>query len=725
MRRAVSLFIWLLVVMLFFHVLFPRNAGAEGINFNGEITYQDVDSKNTNRITGEKFNSETYTFFQNYNLNLSKTIYPFLTFDAGTIFDLHETTIKSIGEKIETDERLLQPFVELKLNNPIYQASLKYTRSEIHTETSNTPNTDDFRDEYDAVLGWQPADLPEVVLRYSYTHTYDNPETVDIVDKLLQVNSNYTVWRELQLNYVYTRTDVENRLTDLDTLQQLHYGRAEYSHNFWDGLLSLDTAYRITYSTFDFSARGGESTQVPRLRFQGLFSLDNTPEDGPALSVNSALIDGNITASTGIDIGLGGDELTLTNIGLDLGSAVPVDEINLWVDRRLTAVVADSFSWAVYTSPDNTDTSTWTLVATVFPASFGTFDNVFSISFPEVNTRFIKVVTRPLSPTVPGSASFANIFVTEMEAFGTVSGEASAQQTQKNIDWTYELNLRTKATDKTTLGYNFFYNFQDQDPISDKRTEVSNTLSLNHILNEVFSTAGSFNRIDRRENDMDTVEYNYSLLLRGAYLPTLSQTLTFSGRNTKEEDDSSDDASVILRTNANLYSGWSALVDFGYNWNRPEASDTTEQSILLRASTNFVPNQMLTINFDYLQREIVEPETNSRYDFTVEAFFVPTRSLSFNATFNIVNRTGYQTKTLQNYAVNWSPFPEGALQFFFNYNETLQSIENQEETTLGPGFNWTISNHFFLEMTYNYQKTKSDSLKTEAYNLFARLRLYF
>jgi hypothetical protein len=723
MCRAFSLFIWLSAIMLFFQVLFIRNAGADGIDLNGEITYQDIDSKNTNRVTGDKFRSDTYTLFQNYNLDLSKTIYPFLTFETGTLFELNQATTKSQGEKAETEQRVLKPFVELQLNNPIYQASLKYTRTEIHEEITNTPNTDDTRDEYDAILGWQPADLPEVVLRYSYTHTYDDPETVDLVDKLLTLNSNYSAWRELEFNYVYTRSETENRLSGLDTLEQIHFGRAGYGHDFWDGLFYFDTNYRITYSTFKFS--GAQSAQVPLLRFQGLFSLDDSPEDGELALVVNGLIDGNRTAATVVDIGSNvANPTTLRNIGVDLGSSVPANEIRIWVNQRLTDVVANSFSWSVYTSPTNDQNSTWTLVATVSPASFGTFDNVFTISFAQVNTRFIKVVTAPLSPLVPGAGVFPSISVTEMETFGTAS-QSSALPTQKNIDWTYELNLRSRVTDKTSLGYNFFYNYRDQDPISNKRTEVSNTLSLNHIFNEMFSTSGSFNRDDRHEENMDTVEYNYSLLLKGVYLPTFTQTLTFSGRNAKQEDDSSDDFSVILRSNASLYSGWSALVDVGYNWNRPVASDTTQESILLRASTNFVPNPMLTINLDYLQREIVEPDRDSRYDFTAEAFFVPTRAWSFNARFNIVKRSDLKTKTLQNYSVTWSPFPEGALQFFFNYNETLQSAENQRETTVGPGFNWTISNHFFLEMNYSYQETKSDSLKTEAYNLFARFRLIF
>jgi len=711
--------------MLLFHVLFVRNAGADSINLNGEITYQNLDSQITNKITGEKFNSEIYSILQQYNLNLSKTIYPYLTFDAATLFELRDTTTKSEGIKIETDETLLQPYLRLRLDNPIYQASLDYRRTEIHTNSTIAPNTEDIRDEYDALLGWKPAELPEVTFRYSYTHSYDNPETSDLVEKLITVESDYTAWTELRLNYFYSRTDTEDRLTNFDTLEQLHSGRAEYSHNFWDGRFSLNTNYRITYSTTDFSGAGAEGAQIPLLRAQGLFSLDNTPQDGPALSVNNALIDGNVVASTGIDIGLGGDELTLTNIGVDLGSSVDIDEIRIWVDRRLTDPVANSFSWSVYTSPDNTDLSTWTLVATISPAPFDTFDNRFQISFSSVNTRFIKVVTRPLSPAVPDAARFPNIFVTEMETFATVS-QAAAQETLENIDWTYDLNLRARVTDKTTLGYSMYYYFRDQDPISNKRTELSNTISLTHILNEVFTTGGRLNRTDTtEENDEDRVEYFYSAFIRGTYLPTFNQNLSFSGKSQKRDTDSSDSFTILLRNNAILYRGWSAFVDAGFNWDRPEESDTKEKSILLRASTNFEPNQMLTINLDYLQREIIDPERNSRYDFTVEAFFVPVRALSFNARYNIVNRTGFKSTTLQNYAVNWSPFPGGALQFVFNYNETLVSIDDRRETSVGPGFNWTISDHFFLQMFYNYQKTEDNAQKIESNNLFAKFRLIF
>lgn len=315
-----------------------------------------------------------------------------------------------------------------------------------------------------------------------------------------------------------------------------------------------------------------------------------------------------------------------------------------------------------------------------------------------------------------------------MEAFLIVSGGGVSfqQPTQKTIDSTYDFNLSARITDQTTLGYNFYYNYLDQDPISFKRTRLSNTISLNHIFNEVFRTTARLNRFDTLEEVApDTVEYNYSASLTGVYLPTFNQVLTFSGRNTNTKTDSSDTFSIILRNNAILYTGWSAFVDGGFNWDRPEASDTTDKSILFRASTDIQPNRVLTINFDYLQREIIEPEKSSRVDMSAQAFFVPFRALSINARISLAKRSGTDDTTLQNYSVNWSPFRDGTLQFFFNYNETLESTANRRDTSIGPGFNWTISNHFFLEMNYKFQKSDTDTQKTEGHNLFAEFRVNF
>jgi hypothetical protein len=452
--------------------------------------------------------------------------------------------------------------------------------------------------------------------------------------------------------------------------------------------------------------------------------LDDTPEDGPALQVNNALIDGNLVASTGIDIGLGGDETTLTNIGLDFGTDVDVNEVRIWVDRNLTDAIASTFSWDVYTSPDNTNNSTWTLVVTVFPAEFGTFDNRFKIAFPSVNTRFIKVVTRPLSPAVPGAGNFPNIFVTEMQAIRTIIG-AEVDNEIENLDQDYDLNLRARLSEKTSLGYSLNFTSQEEDPTSFDRKRLSNDLSLTHIFNNFFSARARVLRTDEDENNEHTTTYAYSTALRAFYLPTFDQTLTFSGQSVKEEEDSSDEFSLILRSNARLYRNWSAFVDMGYSWDRTLGSEDVQEDLFFRTGTNLQPNEKITLDMNYLARKRLEPEESFRYEWDVTAFYVPFTTLSLSARVNVVDREDQNRRTFQTYTMNWSPFRDGSLQAFFTYSETLSNVEDQRQRVIGPGLNWTISRHFFFEMFYNIVEQDSNTQKVDTNTLIANLRIKF
>lgn len=724
MQRRAFMFIWLLPVMNLFSPILSCNARAEGIDLRTEFSYTGSDSKATNKTTGEASTSEFSAFNQRYNLDISKTLYPYLTFVGGTLYELESFTFTSQETETETEERILRPFVGFNLNNPIYKAGVEYRKTEIEQETTGIPTTEDFRDEFNAILGFRSVGLPELNLRYTQTHTYDDPETVDSIDKLLTFDTRYTLWKELRFDYFYTRNERENRIRSFETLAQSHSGKIDYSRGFLNRRISMNTGYRIRYSTLEFP--GVEAVESALFRSAGLSTLDDTPEDGPALNLTTALVDGNLTASSGIDIGLAGDEMTLTNMALDFGFPVNVNRIRIWVDRRLSSSVANSFSWSVYTSPDNMDTSAWTLSATVFPGSFGIFENRFELSFSAVNTRFIKIVTRPLLPSVSDAPNFPNIFVTEIQAFTTPSRE-TVQKKETTVDHNYNLNLRGRLTDKTLLGYNLYYSLQERDPASEKRTELSNDIYLSHIFNKVFSASTRLSRTDSELRGEESVRYTYGSTIKADYLETFGQTLTYSGTQVTEEAGSSSTNSLLLRNNAKLYRGWSAFLDMGYGWNNPLESTRTTSTIV-RSGTNFVPNQKLTVNMNYSFTTTTRPEEEngetSRSQLDLRAFFIPFRALSLNARLSIVDREDSKT-TLQNYSVNWSPFPDGALQFFFTYSETLRPEEEKKERTIGPSLKWTISRHAFLDMSYNTAMSESQLLTTDSNSFNANLRIIF
>lgn len=690
---------------------------ADGINLYADFEYQNSTSETKNKDTGEVVESESSRFRQLYNLDIQKRIYPNIILRGGGIFELDNLRSFSAGVDSDIDERIIRPFVGLDLTNPVYTAGIGYRRTDIEESITGVQTTRDFRDEYNALLSWRPAGLPRSTLNYIRTETYDSLDTVDRIQDLLSFNTTYD-WRRFFLNYTYSFNNVDNRITDFKTLDQAHTGRVDYSRDFFNRRLSLNTSYRISYSSTEFPGTG--TGTLPVFRSDGLFSIDSTPSDGPALDSNTALFDGNLTASGGIDIGLAGDETTQTNIGLDFGTPAIMDTLYVWVDRALTSTIANSFSWEIYTSPDNTDASTWTLYSTEFPAPFGVFNNRFEITFPEVETRFIKVVTRPLSPVVIDAAGFPNIFVTEIEALSTISSETAEKIS--TIGHYYNLGLLWRLSEKTSAGYNFYYSMREKEPISERDTLISNGINISHRFSGIFTGSARLLRTDSMRRDVDSTSYNYGALLRADYLETFSQRLSYSGTNLKEDDGLSSTNTVLLRNIAELYKGWNANLDLGYSWSTP-LEGGRRRSTLLRLETNIIPNQKLTLDINYSVTRTVESgePVQLRQTGILQASFLPMRTLSLFARIT-VQELPDSTDIFQNYSVNWSPFPDGAIQFFVNYNEIL-SPDEEEDTIMGAGLRWSITRKAFLEVSYNIIESKSLSEIVDSKNLLANLRI--
>ncbi|MEJ2155197.1 MAG: hypothetical protein P8X96_07660 [Desulfobacteraceae bacterium] len=465
---------------------------------------------------------------------------------------------------------------------------------------------------------------------------------------------------------------------------------------------------------------------TPLLRSAGLSSLDISPTDGPALVATPALIDGDVAASAGLDLGLGGDETNLTNIGLDFGFSVDVNILRIWVDRRLSAQVANSFSWSIYTSPDNLDTSTWTLLTTVAPANFGIFENRFEITFPRVNTRYIKVVVRPLLPAVAGAAAFPNIFVTEMEALNSQSGVPVTSKTT-SINHNFNFNLRGRITKKTTVGYNLYYNLRTEDPLDLERDQMTNGVYLNHVFNPIFSANASFQHTDETDIDEESVDDIYNASLRAAWLRTLSQVLTYSSRSSSDDSGDALQNAVILRTNAILYQGWDVFVDIGYGWDEiADGTESTNQNI--KGGTNITPFNQLTFNVNYSYKETeqqdVQGDSQVETQVDFQGFYVPFPNLSIFAKISIVDKAA-ASDTLQNYSINWSPFDQGDLQLFFIYSEVLRSESEQTERTFGPSAKWTITRNLALDLSYTKSTTENVVLKTDTESFSAEFKLHF
>jgi hypothetical protein len=309
--------------------------------------------------------------------------------------------------------------------------------------------------------------------------------------------------------------------------------------------------------------------------------------------------------------------------------------------------------------------------------------------------------------------------VTELQPLLTLTG-VSTQTDQETVDHNVNLNLSARLGPRTVVGYDLFYRLRKQEfafvDATDERSEMANGLSLRHTFNRIFATTARVLRNDTRVNDDQTVDYTYSASLQANYFSTFNQTLTFSGTRNELEEGTGTNHSLFLRSNTILYRGWSAFLDLGVSRDEAVGADL-ENSEIVRFGTNLRPHRTLTIDLDASLRAIQRPDSPeddfTQKDYNLQAFFVPFRSLSLFGKISIRDRED-RTTSVQNYSINWSPFPDGAMQFTLFFSEVLRPNEDRKDRSFGPAFNWTISRHLLFESQYTFSNAESETQEVDS-----------
>lgn len=692
----------------------PFNAHAASFDARAGFGYTNTESESENRTTGETGKTSFTSRNQDYSLYFLRDFFPYLTFSGGGNFNIQNSE-SGFGEtRTTTEATSIRPYLELRLENPFIQAGVGYQDSEASSHTRGTTKTTNFSTTHYSFLSLRPDRLPELDLSVSRTDRSNDPETVDRVENNTSIHSRYS-YRGLTTDYSYTENTNEDKLNDFQIRSRGHDAKIRYNRGYLDGKVNMSTGYWIAYSRTDLEGSG--SALAPVLRWSGLYSLDMTPEDGPALASISGLIDGDREAPTSLDIGLAGDETTLTNIGVDIGFPTEVDTIHIWVDRQLTPEVSDSFTWYVYTSPDNTDSSDWQLHATISPGDFGVFDNRFEISFPSIETKFIKVAVAPLLGTVPGASGFPNIFVTEMEIFTTLT----SQDEFSTLNQRFDHSIGWRVSDMTAVGYNWRLHTQNTDPEDVETASMSNGLFVNHTFNEIFTGSVNVSRVDRHAPNVRAASDNYSASLGARYIEAFRQTLTLNAARSYDNLSHRKNYSLFLKNNADLYRGVSVYLDTGMNWGEVDDGENS-RSTVLRAGSSLDPNDKVSMNLDYRvsRSHISGQETSLRETGSFKTFVLPSRYLSLSARLQF-DKSDDTNRTSQKYDLNWNPSLGGSLQFFLTYSQDYESEGDAESSTVSPGLRWRIAPGASLRAAYSQSETKSNTELLDSKSLAANL----
>jgi hypothetical protein len=703
-------------------VFAPAPLGAEGISLMANLEYNLTDTETTNKNTGLVTNTDFTLFRQLYNLRLDKEVYPYLFIGAGGFFELIDRDTKTDGIKTDSKERSFRPFAEINLTNPLYRAGLAYRTGELKESGNTIPTAKTYFKEYTGLFSWRPQDFPSLDINYSRTLFDDEPLTVDFENELFNLRSKYE-YKDLLVDYNYNQTDQLDKIADSGTLTTTHNGGVQYSHDYYNNRLSLDAGARVIVTTTEFSGTG--DAKIPTLTPGSNFYIPNDVD--PFSNVASDI---NRTTLTAVNIGQAGWPNPVS-AGLEFDSATEVDTAYIVLfedanDPRLAtpaeiASVADSFSWRLFTSNDQLN---WT-EQPLPPANvtYNEFENRFEFNFTAlIDTQYFKIYTTPLPPT---SSVTGDIRYLDIQSFTTVTGDT--KEDLETVNQTYNFGAQWAISDKSSTGYDLRIRDIEAKPEDSTRTSITNSLFFRHLFNPMFNLNARLIRTDITETDrVDVVNYSFTASLRGDYLDTFNQTLIYSGTNTDDAQGSGYTNSLILRNNADLYEGWSMFLDGGYAWNK-RAQEGKQTSWLMRVGTRLLPNRSLDVNLDY-SASLNTEEGLSDYVLqigTLRTLWVITDTMNLFLNYDFRERSGDNPDStyLLDYSINWSPFPDGSLEFSLTYNET---IGNRGEDTefLTPRVIWQIAPGMFLDLRYNLGTVESEAEKSDVNSLIGTLRLF-
>lgn len=751
------------VIVQLFLLCSPAVTHADSISGYLELDYIKSDSS-LRDVTGATTKTNTTSLVQRYNIALDRIIYPNLRFAAGGNFELDkddtQTEALNISNKITTNTTKMFPFANLALNTGFASAGVGYKRRQETTETSGAPSVTLINDNYNALFGLRPEALPSVDVFFNRLNSYDDLRiSQDTVNDSVLVNSRYTLIKDLNLSYQWLYNDLQDQLKNIEIQSVNQNARVTYTGQFFRDRVSFATSYNLSSQESKTVAKGPGDILNQLLPIRGYFKITNVLDDLrtvifdpndvtvilPPLTVREIGTDANVNIGVQT-LPSGASDSRPRNLGLEFDSQQSVNVIRVLLGADDTSNLGvgnffTNFTWRVFTSNDG---RTWNELTNPPTVSFGSFPVIgqqlprfgFELAFPTVTTRFIKVVTTPLPsfilPPPTSRIVVTSILVTKLDTFFRGPAPAGGGSTSRTIAGHYDMSSRVKLLENPNLFYdlNFTFDHVNSDQSSSTRYDVTNSLSLLHRFNDIFAGSARFSREDASDVSGRRTAYLYSASLTATPLPTLNDTLVFSGRNENISGQSDSSYSLFLNNNAELYKGLTVVLDGGLSRATSTAGIMTDDALFLFGA-NLVPHPMLNVNLNVTGRKEWksgggQPDSSTyRQDDELSVTLNPVTGIYLFGTLSILTETNKPTITTETFGGSWSPFREGNLILNISYNESVTSESSQKEKALVQSLRWYIRGSSYLDMSYVISGNSSITQNTDTNTFSTTLRITF
>lgn len=722
-RSPAAVFLWAATLALAPGAASAQEGLVERLTAVLETNVSSTTTKTTDTVSGTVTKRTFDNVFPRLTVNAETMLYPSLRLSTGGVFEVNALFSPDKGG--DTTITKLRPFFELRSTSPILAPGFGYYRREERSRVAGVSTLGFVSEDYTGFLAWKPDGLPQTNFQFVRTNTFDiGRNFLDTTKDFGSIISRYA-YKSLNAYYLGSSLDTTDRLQGVDTHQVSNGGRVDYSQSFFDKRLLWNTTYNVAHLSLSTESTGASGeVAVPVIPSGGVSSLSDTPVTA-RLSPNPLLVDSNLTAAAGINLGLPpvGADAQARNIGLDFLNPTEINRLLVWIDRELPREIVDTFSWDVYSSPDNL---LWTREATVPTARFGPFENRFQIDFQSITARYLKVVVRPLSGAIPEASRYPDIFVTEVQAFLTrPAGEVPGTIASTSQNFTTDVRYRMMDS----VFYEGSYWFNDAGASSPARQLLSNGVSVNHRFGRMWGAYARGALEQGTEPAGHRVAGVSNATLTFEPIRTFTASLLYTGRNERIDGRPNDRRGVSVQTNSQLYRGID--LQFGLGWNRTtrENGESLRDRFLNLAAT-VIPRSSMTLTVSYSGSSTDRsglPGSQQEYRtkrVLATLSYDPIRTLHVVVSEQVEAGETDQRRIFTNVGVNWSPFPDGSLQFFVAYNEALRPLEFGTERNFRPGVRWWFSRRSYLDLSYRKLRTEFVVQTEETEIVSANVRLF-
>jgi hypothetical protein len=686
----------------------------------------DVDDR-----TGRPIHIERQAILQNYRLAVDLDLWRNLILSgAGTFLDT-SNWVTTNGVPLRFDQPAMLLFGRLTYSTPLLSAGLQY---DYNQQWGTLLRSSQASETATAYANWRPMELPQFDFRLSRSHNWDvSGDGIDSITTTALAGLRYS-FRAFDLRYYFNWIDSQDRTYGVSTSAIDQMAQGTYSDTYFNNRVSAYLNALFTARSLAVTSIGPDGTvaqqQFPITGLSVVEAFPATPTE-VTLAPNPALIDGNVLASAGVNIGFGpslaGDR-SLRNVGVGFADAnTPVNMVYLWVDRKLPPEVVTAFasSFSAYASSDNVR---WTPITISAPVVFGAFNNRFEIAIPVTGARYVKVITAPLLPGVTSDRAYSEIFVTELQTFNVVSAGA-LPPTVSSYGVQANATFKVAILRAPNLDYDLSAFFNRQSVSGFQSYTVVNGLNLNARLSRVWGIMGRAARQDSDPGSGHETQWQWSASLVARPLPTLYGALTYSGQRNDFADRLTDPPtpvttilqSLTLFGRADVYEGVSFQASIG-GTNNIDMNQRANTGVNGTATLALVPNQWISLTTTYNYAMVwssggflpdAAAET-ARINATLILTPIPALSASATADWLI---TGVRPALYATFQLNYSPL-KGDLQFGFAYARTLDTASEVVTQYISPSLRWTIRPGVFLNAAYNFNDSDGPvlSIRTRVLN---------